>query len=91
MALDFVSDWCTNGPRLKLFTLLDRLRREALAVEADYSFPVQRVVTVLERLRQLSPCPKDIRVDNLSLAAIGWPPGTKLIRSRSSISRKFDR
>lgn len=63
-AMDFVSDWCTNGRRLKVFTLIDRFTREALAVEADYSFPAQRVVMVLERLRQLGRCPKEIRVDN---------------------------
>ena len=75
-AMDFVWDWCLNKRKLKVFTLVDRFTREALAMEAGHSFPARQVVAVLEGLKQQGRCPQEIRVDNgpefISHALSAW-------------------
>lgn len=75
-AMDFLFDWSQAGRQLKVFTLVDRYTREALAVEAGYSMKARHVVAVLESLRLKGRCPAQIRVDHgpefVSAALAAW-------------------
>jgi putative transposase len=62
--VDFVSDALAWGRRIRLFTVVDVLTREALAIEVDTSLPGGRVVGVLERLVAQRGGPDDIVLDN---------------------------
>ncbi|MCP5543116.1 MAG: transposase family protein [Akkermansiaceae bacterium] len=50
--------------------------REALAIEVDSSLPAERVVRVLDQLRESRPLPLQIRVDNgpelISAKLVAW-------------------
>lgn len=64
-AMDFVSEWCVAARRqLRIFTLVDCYTREALALEAGYSLPARRVVTILDHLRVHGRKPTEVRVDH---------------------------
>ncbi len=63
-SMDFVADRLENGRRLRILTIVDQYSRECVAVEADFSLTGQKVVTCLERQRQLRGLPKSITVDN---------------------------
>lgn len=53
-----------NGRTYRLLNILDDYNRQVLAIEVDSSIPAQRVVRVLERLKEVRGLPKMIRVDN---------------------------
>lgn len=62
--MDFVHDtlWC--GRRFRTLNILDEGVREILAIEVDSSLPAERVIRVLEQLKENRPLPAQIRVDN---------------------------
>jgi len=62
--IDFVSDTLAWGRRIRLFTVVDVLTREVLAIEVDTSLPGGRVVRVLERLAVARGAPDEIVLDN---------------------------
>ncbi len=62
--MDFMSDSLYNGRRFRLLTLVDTATRECPAIEVDQSLTGQRVVAVLERLKQSRGLPQRIAVDN---------------------------
>jgi len=62
--IDFVSDTLAWGRRIRLFTVVDVLTREVLAIEVDPSLPGGRVVRVLERLAVARGAPDEIVLDN---------------------------
>ena len=61
---DFMSDALANGRRVRIFNVIDDYNREALIVDAQYSYPADFVVRSLERLALERGLPKSIRVDN---------------------------
>jgi putative transposase len=63
-SIDFMSDSLWNGRKFRLLNIVDDYNREVLALEADISLPAQRVIRVLEYLREFRGLPKMIRVDN---------------------------
>jgi putative transposase len=63
-SMDFLSDALMDARRIKILTILDLWDRNSPALEADISFPGQRVVRTLERLRLQGRIPRGIRVDN---------------------------
>ncbi len=63
-SMDFLQDALADGRKSRLFTVEDDYTREALAVEVDHSLPGQRVVRVLERLREQGRRPAWIVCDN---------------------------
>ena len=63
-SMDFMSDALANGRRFRVLNIIDDFNREALAVEADYSLPGERVVKVLSELADWKGIPYQIRVDN---------------------------
>lgn len=63
-SIDFMHDSLWNGRNFRLLNVLDDYNRQVLAIEVDSTLPAQRVIRVLERLREVRGLPKMIRVDN---------------------------
>ncbi len=63
-SMDFVTDTLANGQRYRALTIVDNVSRVSPAIEVDSSLTGQRVVAVLERLRQTYGLLKRIGVDN---------------------------
>jgi putative transposase len=63
-SIDFMHDSLWNGRTYRLLNILDDYNRQVLAIEVDSSIPAQRVIRVLERLKEVRGLPKMIRVDN---------------------------
>ena len=63
-AMDFMHDTLFCGKRFRTFNLIDEGAREALAIEVDSSLPAERVVRVLDQIKESRPLPDQIRIDN---------------------------
>lgn len=63
-SMDFMHDTLWHGKRFRTLNIIDEGVREALAIEVDTSLPAERVIRVLEQLKESRPLPKQIRVDN---------------------------
>lgn len=63
-SLDFVSDALAWGRRIRLLTVLDTFKREALAIEVDTSLPGERAVQVLARVVGERGAPHQLVLDN---------------------------
>ena len=61
---DFMHDSLYNGRQIRILNIIDDYNREALFVEAHFSYPGQRVVRALEILEMERGLPEQIRVDN---------------------------
>ena len=61
---DFMHDTLYNGRKIRILTIIDDYNRQALCVEAHFSFPGDRVVRALEILEMERGLPEQIRVDN---------------------------
>jgi putative transposase len=62
--MDFTKDRLASGRNFRTLNLMDGYTREALRIEVDTSLPGQRVVRVLEWLKQTRGVPEMIQVDN---------------------------
>ena len=69
-------DTLYHGKRFRTLNVIDEGVREALAIEVDTSLPAERVIRVLEQLKESRPLPRQIRVDNgpelISAKLIAW-------------------
>lgn len=63
-SMDFMSDSLMNSRRIRVLNIIDDFNREALWVNAQYSYPSEFVVRALEDLEVEKGLPKKIRVDN---------------------------
>lgn len=63
-SMDFVSDTLGCGRRFRALTIVDCHSRECLALEVDSSLSGERVVRVLERLKETQGLPEVIQTDN---------------------------
>lgn len=63
-SMDFMCDALISGRKIRTFNILDDFNREALAVEADFSFPAEKVISILEDLIDWRGKPTWVRVDN---------------------------
>lgn len=63
-SMDFVSDTLSCGRRFRALSIIDCYSRECLALEVDTSLSGQRVVRVLERLKETRGLPVVIQTDN---------------------------
>jgi putative transposase len=63
-SMDFVSDTLSCGRRFRALCIVDCYSRECLALEVDTSLSGERVVRVLERLRETRGLPQLIQTDN---------------------------
>ena len=75
-SMDFMHDTLYHGKRFRTLNVLDEGIREVLAIEVDTSLPAERVIRVLEQLKESRPLPKQIRVDNgpelISSRLVAW-------------------
>ncbi|HWA35812.1 MAG TPA: IS3 family transposase [Cyclobacteriaceae bacterium] len=75
-AMDFMHDTLYCGKRFRTFNLIDEGTREALSIEVDSSLPAERVVRVLDQVKESRPLPEQIRIDNgpelLSAKLVAW-------------------
>lgn len=62
--MDFVHDQLHDGRKLRALTLVDKLSREALAIDVNYRLTSEHVVATLERLRFERGTPEILSVDN---------------------------
>lgn len=63
-SMDFVSDKLSCGRRFRALSIIDCYSRECLALEVDSSLTGERVVRVLERLKETRGLPRMIQTDN---------------------------
>jgi putative transposase len=74
--MDFMSDQLYSGRRIRSLNIVDDFTRECLHIEVDSSLPSQRVIQVLEWLKELHGLPEQIVMDNgtefTSLAMDKW-------------------
>jgi putative transposase len=63
-SLDFMHDSLYCGKRFRTLNVIDEGVRECLAIEVDTSLRAERVVRVLERLKDWRGAPRMIRLDN---------------------------
>jgi putative transposase len=75
-SMDFMHDTLFHGKRFRTLNVIDEGIREALAIEVDTSLPAERVIRVLEQLKESRPLPRQIRVDNgpelISSKLVAW-------------------
>lgn len=62
--MDFVHDELMDGRKIRCLTLVDKLSRESLRIEVDYSLGSQKVVQALEEVKNTRGLPEIICVDN---------------------------
>jgi transposase InsO family protein len=55
--MDFMHDTLYHGKRFRTLNVIDEGVREALAIEVDTSLPAERVIRVLEQLKESRPLP----------------------------------
>ena len=48
--VDFMHDQLRNGPKIRLFNVIDDFKREELVIDVGYSFPAMRVIRSLNKL-----------------------------------------
>jgi putative transposase len=63
-SLDFMHDTLYVGRRFRVLNVLDEGVREALGIEVDTSLSAERVVRVMEQIKEWRGVPKAIRCDN---------------------------
>lgn len=75
-SMDFMSDALYHGKRFRTLNVFDEGVREALAIEVDTSLPAERVIRVLDQLKESRGLPRQIRVDNgpefISAKLVAW-------------------
>jgi len=62
--MDFVSDVTRTSKRFRVFTPIDEVTRECLALEVDSSITGQRVTNYLNKVALFKVLPKEILTDN---------------------------
>ena len=74
--LDFMHEYLRTKRKVRLLTIEDRLGREGLALDADFSLTGRRVVRTLDDIAAVRGYPDRLRVDNgpenLSAALLQW-------------------
>jgi putative transposase len=63
-SMDFVEDRLETGRKIRTLNIIDDYNREALAMEVSFSFPAERVITVLAQCIEWRGKPQRIRSDN---------------------------
>jgi putative transposase len=75
-SVDFLTDSLEDGRRFRVLTIVDNVSRVSPAIEVGPSLTGERVVAVLERLRQTVGVPQRIAIDNgpefISKALDAW-------------------
>jgi len=75
-SMDFMHDTLWHGKRFRTLNVFDEGVREVLAIEVDTSLPAERVIRVLEQIKESRLLPQQIRVDNgpelISAKLVAW-------------------
>jgi putative transposase len=75
-SMDFMQDTLWHGKRFRTLNVFDEGVREVLAIEVDTSLPAERVIRLLEQLKESRTLPQQIRVDNgpelISSKLVAW-------------------
>jgi putative transposase len=75
-SMDFMHDQLQDGRGYRLFNVIDDFNREALAIDADFSLPAERVIRSLEQIIEWRGKPAMLRCDNgpeyVSGALLTW-------------------
>lgn len=75
-SMDFMHDRLYDGRKVRLLNIIDHYNRELIAIEVGQSMNANRVVQVLERLKNEGRTAKNIRVDNgpefISKTLVKW-------------------
>jgi putative transposase len=94
-SMDFVSDSLFNGRRIKALTIVDNFSRECLAIHVDHSIKANRVVGVMQALKQfVGRVPQRVQVDNgaefISKALDKWAYENKVVLDFSRPGKPTD-
>ena len=75
-SMDFMHDTLYYGKRFRTLNVFDEGVREVIAIEVDTSLPAERVIRVLNQVKESRPLPRQIRVDNgpelISAKLVAW-------------------
>ncbi len=63
-SIDFVHDRLLTGRKFRCLTIVDDFTRECITVEADFSFPSERVIRTFNRIASQRALPGTIKSDN---------------------------
>jgi putative transposase len=63
-SMDFMSDTLACGKKFRTINIIDNFSREALGIGVNTSLPAQKVIDVLDNIKQQRGLPKEIIVDN---------------------------
>jgi putative transposase len=63
-SMDFMCDSLVYGRRFRTLNIIDDYNREALAIEADFSLPGEKVINVLKEIIFWRGKPQRLRIDN---------------------------
>ena len=81
-AMDFTSDSCENGSKLRTLNIVDIFTRECPSIEVGSSLPTVKVIMVLDMLSEERGLPESITVDNgpeyTSKAIEKWAAGKSI-------------
>ena len=78
--MDFVSDVCASGRKLRIFTVVDSYTRECLALEVDTSLSSRRVTRALAEIIDRRGAPMAARDTT-------WPGPSRSASTRCTFSR----
>jgi putative transposase len=74
--LDFMEDRLLTRRKVRILTIEDRLSREGLAVDPDFSLTSRRVIRTLDEIAEIRGYPERLRVDNgpenIASAMLQW-------------------
>ena len=63
-AMDFMTDSCSNGRKIRTLNIIDQYARECLKIEVGHLMPCCKVVRILEEIEQERGLPEKIVIDN---------------------------
>ncbi len=93
-SMDFLTDALADGRRFRVLTLVDNVSRVSPAIGVDCSLTGDRVVTILEGLRQRIGAPERLAVDNgpefISKALDAWAYRNGVLLEFSRLGKPTD-
>ena len=63
-SVDFMNDSLWDGRKIRILNVIDDFNREILTIDAETSFPAQRLIRSLEQIAENRGYQEKIRVDN---------------------------
>jgi len=63
-SMDFMEDRLENGRKVRILNIIDDFNREALLMQAEFSYPSRRVIDLVKQTIEWRGKPENIRTDN---------------------------